>query len=66
MLVRAWLIFRPSASALQASSPMPSQPACTQLKKQLFIAPTTQRMINTSAAACGRASSGTYVKDRCL
>eukprot|EP00965_Chrysotila_dentata_P016722 554723-Pleurochrysis_carterae.AAC.1 len=38
MLVRAWLIFRPSASAFQPSTPMLRHPACTQLDWKLFTA----------------------------
>eukprot|EP00965_Chrysotila_dentata_P165508 5465687-Pleurochrysis_carterae.AAC.1 len=38
MLVRALLIFRPSASALQPSSSMPWHPTCKQLDWQSFTA----------------------------
>eukprot|EP00965_Chrysotila_dentata_P223121 6193396-Pleurochrysis_carterae.AAC.1 len=38
MLVRAWLIFRPSAKAFQPSLPIVRQPACRHLDWQFLTA----------------------------
>eukprot|EP00965_Chrysotila_dentata_P177432 5859886-Pleurochrysis_carterae.AAC.1 len=60
MLVSDSLILRPSASALRPSSPMPVQPACTQLDRRFaqlvcveLLVPTAKRNVKRSAVAWG-------------